>query len=1581
MIEVRRLLAVGAILSLAVVAYTHVWGEPGDGKGFQPFGPGNGRNQTPEKIDRRFAEDLKVSRFAKMPVVTYETPKGETLFALQIQPRLPDPPDRPRDYLVMIDTSASKARGPLQAAGQITRELIHKLRPQDRLALWTVNVTARNLSRGFRAKRDLEDALSKLDREFPAGAVNLKEGLAQAAESFEGQAGRQRVLLFLGDGKSVAGPVDEDDRADLSAALVKKQVAFFSIPLGLRAEPANLHGFANATGGTVVRLNAKDNLDSFLDKLVKTVAEPVFYPDTFKLPACVLEHFPTQLPPLRRDTPTLVVGKLEPGKEIAYSLAGQVAGKELTVKRTEKVPEARPEHFFLVNVVGQWQSQKDRPALIQADRALAFAYEKNQLARADLLAKAGWALEDTHFDEARRLFQQTLDLDPQSAEAKGGKVLVEDLRKNLPVELLGKKDEASKKKLRQLVQDALRDRLKFEKGDKVTRVGPTGHQVVARAQPVPPEGAAPPSPADEVRRRRAIADQQANRLVNETITEANRLVRVDPDGAYELLKQTQENIRDNPDLSTQMQVALADRLGRAMDAVAREGRIVKRNQAEALALQAQADARRELTREREEVERRIRARLRVFHNLMNQARELEAYQQAEAIREDLVTEGLPVPPAVTAAYDIGLRKYHLEELLALKRIREERWLATMLQVEKSHVPFPDEPPVEYPAPAVWKQLTDLRRKRYEMSTFGAELPQRSFELRDALLNTVRFEGFDDAKTTLVEALDVLARRYNVSFDVNEKAFQVDQVMDVLKSEIANPNPIPPMNATLGTVLKKILSRIPAQSGATYLIRKDQIEITTGTFAAAEKAVRVYPVADLVIPIPNSINQQAALQGLSILGTGALGGFGIGGLGALGALGAGGLGALGALGAGGLGALGALGGGLGALGALGGGLGALGALGGGLGALGGALGGGALGALGAGGALGVVGALGAGGNLGFGGQLGAAGNLGALGGQNLGVQGGIIGQQIGQFGNLGGQFGLQGGNTSQLLITLITQVVGRPQDWAVRYNPVTGEPINPVDDPAIDAIQGENNNLGYYPPALALVVKAPSRIHNRESTVRVAGPGDAFPLGALPKKRGDRVARGEKPPRVRVGGDGGEDDPKGPPPDPKKVWQEALARAPQEPGMIIATADFLATQRKWDHAAEFLKANLRQGIIVKPWVYKALAIALRESGGDPEEIERAEVSAADLEPLDATGFLKAAMALAGDKRYDRALAFCRQAALLEPNAPHAYAQALGYAELAQDGEAMGWAAGNLLGQDWPFENQELQSRALQKLDALSQTLEQQGKADEAGRLRTSVNSRRRRDLVVKLLWQGQADLDLHVREPTETECSPLTRQTVNGGTLLGDSLADMSRETYVASEAFPGEYQVVVHKLWGRTLGNKAQLRIIQNQGTPQESEKLITLHLESSVAEPVTFQLEKGRRTETAYLAPTAVMERPVSTTEAGQSRDQVLNQLRALANPEIIGARRGLRGGMAAAGRPVVPADAGARALKKQPADRMLQHTRVSQFVRNSLDVTAQAVLSADRRHVRLSLNPVFTPTSRKTGRRGPMVTSSVFPGAGGRR
>jgi tetratricopeptide (TPR) repeat protein len=1596
MVAGRRLLAVGTILSLAaVIACSQVWGETGADKDKEHR---SSPLQQGDDAARLFADELKANRFADQPLVTYKTTKGDILFAAQLQPRLEAGPARPCDYLVLVDTSASKAKGPLATAQALARALVNALGDDDRLALWTINTRTHDLSGGFKASRDLKPALDKLAREVPLGAVNLKDGLAEALDNIPPRAGRQRAVVFLGDGQSVAGPLDAKDRAELCDRFVEKQVGFYAVPLGHRLDPLNLHGIVNATGGRVVRFEIKDpakNKDlpeakkdqqpeakkeppDLLDVLAKAwakdvrqaVANPVLYPTEFKLPEGVIEAFPTRLPPLRSDVPTLMVGKLNPGARFEMTVSGKVADRDVRVPLSAKVPEPGPENFFLVNMVGQWREQKDQPALMQADRALAFAFDRDQMARAELLSKAEWAIEKDRLDAAFKLFKQALELDPDAKEARNGLDLVDALRTG------------HDKQGNPITKEKLRELIKPQKGDQVVRIG-QGDEVNVRdgARPVrvvrldadqlaqaekkemdqarralaPPEG----NPAADVEARIAVADQRLTQVVNDAIRTALRMVGHDPDGAHEFLKRTLDSVRGDPDVSNRVRLRLADRVERALQDVDTRGAAVKRDQALDLSAQAAAANRLDKAQENKLQEDRLRERMRVFHSLMDQAREEEAFNHALAIRRDLIDQGLPVPASVTAGYQTGLAGFHLREEQELRRLREERFLATMLQVEKSHVPFPDEPPVQFPTPALWRKLTDLRKARYESTTFGSEMPARAFELQKLLATPVHFEGLDDPKTTLLEALDALAKKYQVTFDVNEKAFKFENVMDVLKTEVAQPNPIPPMKTTLATVLRKILARVPVGSGATWLIRRDVIEITTGTFASAEKTVRVYPVADLVTPIPNSFNQQMIQQSATVFGMGLLGspaytlGGGIGG--GLGFAGLGGL--AGAAGLGGLGGVAGLAG--------------LAGLGGNLAGLGG---------------LGLAGAGVAGQGGGFN-QLGVNGGFrGNFQGQaNLGM-GGVIGfggQQLGQFGNLGGQFGLQGGNQSQILITLIRQVIGKPKDWAVNYDPVSGQPLNPLDDNSPEGLNQENNNLGYYPPALALVVKATSTMHSRASSLVINAAPQGALMGAAPREPG----------KVRVAGAGGEREdpndpnkkdpnrrnfPGSPPLDPKVVWQEALVKAPADPGLVIATADYLALSGKWDHVAEFLKADLRQGIVVEPWVYKSLAIALRESGAPPEEIERAEVSCADLKPTDARGYLQGARALARDKNYARALAFCRQAALLEPNVPAAYSDAVGYAELARDARAMEWAAGRLLGQDWPVHNKELHDRATRKLKALAGLLMQEDRREQSERLLATLGGMERRDLVILLRWQGKADLDLKVAEPSGSVCSALNRQTIGGGTLIGDSLVDPNSETYVAAEAFSGTYTVTVERVWGKPSNDKAQLWIYRHKGTKDEKLEIVTVELKGShLSAPIAVQLDGGRRTETAYVAPPSAAKEPPETRsgDGAERPDSILHKLAVMADPEVTSCDlQGLRGNVAAPGRPMLPSQVARGTPDPAADDRMVYQAKVAPFVANSIDVTAQAVISADRRTVRLSMTPVFNTV---TGvQLTPVVSNPIIPG-----
>ncbi len=213
--------------------------------------------------------------------------------------------------------------------------------------------------------------------------------------------------------------------------------------------------------------------------------------------------------------------------------------------------------------------------------------------------------------------------------------------------------------------------------------------------------------------------------------------------------------------------------------------------------------------------------------------------------------------------------------------------------------------------------------------------------------------------------------------------------------------------------------------------------------------------------------------------------------------------------------------------------------------------------------------------------------------------------------------------------------------------------------------------------------------------------------------------------------------------------------------------------------------------------------------------------------------------------------------------------------------------------------------------------------------------------------------------------------------MGDSLVDMTSETYLAAEGFSGDYEIEIEKVWGHPLNNKAQLKIIRHQGTPEEREQLRTIELKSRISDRIKVKLDNGRRTETAYVAPPDAQKKPDASPEAVGHPDRVFHQLRNLADPEVTGVSRGFAAGFATQGQPALPSEikSGKRAASTVPDnDRTLYQTRIKPFVQNAMDVTASAVLSADRRSVRLSMSPVFNTV---TGvRNAPAVVNPTIPG-----
>jgi hypothetical protein len=343
--------------------------------------------------------------------------------------------------VILVSGSAAMGGAGWIGACQIAEGIVKSGTERDSVAIWMVSDKAdkkREITNGFLNPKDdaivLEKYIKNLKEiRYPSGADDLQNALEQALAALPAaKAGRQQLIVYLGNGQSILNPISANDRQALADKMVARRVAFFPVPLGLSLTPENLHGLATATGGCVMRtLVEQEKLVDALKRYEDAFAGTILYAPKLQVPAEVIEAFPTKLPPLRSDAATLVVGKMKPASAFAYTVTGVVAGVEgqTLVAVNEPMRAADLDNYFLVSMVQQWRKAADRPALVRADRTLAIAYENTRLRHKDLLLTAQMALEKNDLEAATRLYQDVRTISPDDNEAESGIKVIDKLRK------------------------------------------------------------------------------------------------------------------------------------------------------------------------------------------------------------------------------------------------------------------------------------------------------------------------------------------------------------------------------------------------------------------------------------------------------------------------------------------------------------------------------------------------------------------------------------------------------------------------------------------------------------------------------------------------------------------------------------------------------------------------------------------------------------------------------------------------------------------------------------------------------------------------------------------------------------------------------------------------------------------------------------------------------------------------------------------------------------------------------------------------------------------------------------------------
>ncbi len=394
----------------------------------------------------------------------------------------------------------------------------------------------------------------------------------------------------------------------------------------------------------------------------------------------------------------------------------------------------------------------------------------------------------------------------------------------------------------------------------------------------------------------------------------------------------------------------------------------------------------------------------------------------------------------------------------------------------------------------------------------------------------------------------------------------------------------------------------------------------------------------------------------------------------------------------------------------------------------------------------------------------------------------------------------------------------------------------------------------------------------------------------------------------------------------KRWREQFESGKVTEATIEELVADLVKSKQYEEVIACLEQAIIGGKIIAPWMHEALALAMQSAGRPKSDIERVLMSNQDLIGGDADSMMKLAAYLTRFERYDRAIELYRQASHLSPDRPEPFIYALDLARRTRNADAVVWSAPEVLAYAWGKEREPIRRGAEQAAaDAIPQLMKE-GKISKALQLQEAMRKAKELDLVVRLEWNGQGDLDLLVEEPSGTVCSMSNPFTPAGGAFVHDGYGPNQAncyDEYVCPSAMQGEYLLRVRHIRGEVVAKRARLIITRGKNSPNEETETQTVVLGLTDA-IVRISLSQGRRVNADAAVPKPVRQ----TGRPGTAGTAVLSQI-----------SRSPAGNTTNSGSGAV--------VGYQPVISMISE---------GIAMNALATVSGDRRYVRINAAPRFS-------------------------
>lgn len=740
---------------------------------------------------------LSETAFAQADLLTYQDPSGTNYFAFSAVPVQATPVAAGRDVVILFDTSATMTAQYRQQALESLKLFVGALDASDRVALYACDIDANEMTNGFVAPQSTElmNALDKMEKRVPLGATDMSVAL-NAAMGAQYDSANACSVMYIGEGSSRSEMLSQEKFAELCKNLVAKKITVNSLAVGPGTDLQMLACLGSATGGmlTVYSDPAAQTADAIsnaaataVGAMASAVRGDVIWVNQMTWPAG-FTAYPANFPPLRSDRDTMVVG--------TYTGAGPFTFKAAT-DSGEQTWMAKPgntaDTYSFLKPMVEFAQIAALPLISKNDLNMARSVVNQGVSR--LNAMTTKALMDNNLAEARALNNQALAQDSNDPNAQQLK------------ESIATREEAS------------------QNGGAMNLGGGPNDNIFLESAGL----------LEDANADMDIITQQAFDQVNRAINTAQNQLRIDPEGAVQNLKNQLEGVRRN----TVITALNRDQLCRNLEAAIREAQsraeeINARNAENAQILAGQMD-RKIATEQMLNQQEKINQMGKRFEALMKEKKYVKAEEEVAAEMAASMDDLDRLKTTAIAGVYWARNSEYYTSLMQVRTNRYKNVADTLNLVDKAAVPIPDDPPIVYPDAEQWKRLSARRVERYKSMDLSQN-GEKEKKIMKALKDPVEM---DFSNMPLADVIEELKKKHGIEIQLDNKALS-DAMLDPADLTVEKSYD----QISLRSALKLMLRDL----NLTFVVQDEVLLITTADEAVTKLSTKVYPVADLVIPI-------------------------------------------------------------------------------------------------------------------------------------------------------------------------------------------------------------------------------------------------------------------------------------------------------------------------------------------------------------------------------------------------------------------------------------------------------------------------------------------------------------------------------------------------------------------------------------------------------------------------------------------------------------------------------------------------------------------------------------------------------------